>query len=240
MSRTLAISGRFRPTQLVGGLASYFQNLNRGFAEAIAQDDRFRDVEATVFHGSAGVPHRSAGLRYREDGDFGGRFVRDALLGAVASRNFDALFLPNYYTPPVVRSKRVVAVIHDLLDKNMPHMRSWRSRKWLDVAERHTLRRCDAVVTISQSVRADVLRWFGSKWESKVHAIWNPIAFERLDGDKRYVSPDGRPYLLGVAVDRPFKNLYTLIRAFAKFREHAHGLGRCAARLHRRGDAAGE
>jgi glycosyltransferase involved in cell wall biosynthesis len=219
MPRTLAIPAFFRPSQMVGGVASYFQNLTRGMDEEIGANDRFRDLKVTFFHGSAGVPFRCPRFEYVETGDRGGRFGRQFAFGLGASKGFDATLFPNYFRPPIVRSRRSAAVIHDLLYKHMPELASWSKRLWLDWAQRYTLQHCDRVITISHTVRTDILERFGSKWEHKLRAIWNPIAFERLEGDERQGFTKGRPYLLAVAVDRPFKNLFTLIHAFNRLRE---------------------
>jgi glycosyltransferase involved in cell wall biosynthesis len=138
--------------------------------------------------------------------------------GLIDSGEFDVSLFPNYFRPPIVRSRRSIAVIHDLIRKHMPEMMRWRKRKWLDTVQRLALRQCDAVITISETVKQDVLRWFGQRWADKVFPIWNPISFARLEGDQAPTSNLGRPYLLGVAVDRPFKNLHTLIRSFARLR----------------------
>jgi glycosyltransferase involved in cell wall biosynthesis len=218
MSQSLAISGHFRRNQLVGGVASVFNNLSRGIEAVIDRDERFRDLRVTVFHGPDGVPYHSERFEYREQSNRWGRFAADLRYGLVDSGEFDASLFPNYFRPPIVRSRRSIAVIHDLIRKHMPEMMRWRKRKWLDAVQRLALRQCDAVVTISETVKQDVLRWFGQRWADKITPIWNPIAFARLEGDQPPTSNEGRPYLLGVAVDRPFKNLHTLIRSFAKLR----------------------
>ena len=81
-----------------------------------------------------------------------------------------------------------------------------------------TLRRCDAVVAISQTVKDDILTRYGTRWESRVHAIWNPVSLDRFASDAAYDVTSGRPYILCIAVDRPSKNLSTLIHAFARLR----------------------
>jgi glycosyltransferase involved in cell wall biosynthesis len=78
-----------------------------------------------------------------------------------------------------------------------------------------TLRKCDAVVSISQAVKDDILTQYGHRWESRVHAIWNPISLDRFEHPAEQKFTNGRPYILCAAVDRPYKNLSTLIRAFA-------------------------
>jgi hypothetical protein len=65
MSHRLAISGHFRPNQMLGGIASSWQNLLRGMAKVKADGGRYGDLDVTVFHGPAGVPHKCDGFHYR-------------------------------------------------------------------------------------------------------------------------------------------------------------------------------
>jgi glycosyltransferase involved in cell wall biosynthesis len=218
MTKSLAISGHFRKNQTMGGVASFYQNLLRGIEAVAAEDPRYRDLSVTVFHGPHGSPYVSDKFEYRcIDGTLG-RFGADLKFGLLHSPKFDVSFFPNYFRPPIVRSRRSVTVIHDLFYKNMPELIGRGKRLWLDATQRYALRRCDAIVTISETVKQDVVRCFGSRWEDKIHPVWNPIALERLDGAEVSAIPEGRPYILGVALDRPHKNLVTLVRAFARLR----------------------
>lgn len=82
-----------------------------------------------------------------------------------------------------------------------------------------TLRRANAVVAISEWVKSDILKHYGQRWESKVHAIWNPIAIERFNTESEQRVTNGRPYILCTSADRPSKNLGSLIRAFDLIRD---------------------
>jgi glycosyltransferase involved in cell wall biosynthesis len=219
MTKSLAISGHFRKNQMKGGVASFFQNLLRGIDAVAAEDSRFADLSVTVFHAPDRIPYASQRFEYRAVDSRLGRFGVDLKNGLFESAKFDVSFFPNYFRPPIVRSRRSVTVIHDLFYKNMPELIARTKRIWLDATQRYALRHCDSVVTISETVKQDVLRCFGTRWADKICPIWNPIAFERLDGVDVATVSQGRPYILGVALDRPHKNLVTLVRAYAKLRE---------------------
>jgi glycosyltransferase involved in cell wall biosynthesis len=219
MAQSLAIAGHFFKHQMIGGVASVFQNLSRGIETLIDQDDQYRNLKVAVFHGSAGVPYRSPRFEYVETPGAGGRFVAESRLAAFRTRGFDATLFTNYFTPPIVRSGRAVTVIHDLLHRHYPDAVTRQKQLWLSAAHRWTLRRADAVVTITQAVRQDVLQQYGERWSERVTPIWNPIALDRLDGDSQQPCTGGRPYILGVAVDRPAKNLSSLIRALPLIRQ---------------------
>lgn len=219
MPRSLAITGFFQKHQMVGGVASVFQNLSRGIESLIRHDDQYRDLAVTVFHGPAGVPYRSPQFEYQQVSGPGGRFAAETKVAAGRIKGFDGTLFPNYFTPPIVRSKRATTVIHDLLHLHFPDVVTPRKRLWLTACHQWTLRRADAVVTITQAVKDDVLRRYGDRWAERVTPIWNPIALDRLEAVEETPAVNGRPYVLGVAVDRPSKNLSTLIRAFKTLRD---------------------
>jgi glycosyltransferase involved in cell wall biosynthesis len=214
----LAICGYFQERQTKGGWASYFQNLLRGIHDACLHDERYRDLQVTLFHNAKCPPYRCDRFEYRPQTSRWGRFGADTRFGLFESRDFDVAFFPNYFRPPVVWSRRSAVVLHDLLNKNHPEVMSRRHRIWLSSAQRFALNRSNVIITISETVKQDVLRWYGERWAPKIHPIWNPIAFDRLDGDAKCSITGDRPYLLGVALDRPHKNLATLVRGFAQLR----------------------
>lgn len=219
MPQSLAITGYFQKHQMVGGVASVFQNLSRGIEELLLRDEQHPDLRVTVFHGAAGVPYRSPQFEYVQTSGPGGRFAAESRVAATRIKGFDGALFPNYFTPPLVGSRRATTVIHDLLHLHFPDVVTPRKRLWLTACHQWTLRRADAVVTITQAVKDDVLRRYGDRWSDRVIPIWNPIALDRLESNAEQKVTDGRPYVLGVAVDRPSKNLATLIRAFKLMRE---------------------
>jgi len=220
MTKQLAISGVFRPDQLAGGPYSFFENLLRGFA-ALRDDVNCDDAMAvTVFHGRTPIPWRDNRVSYQGVPDAFGRFAAFGWIGAIASRGYSAALFPTYFTPPVVRAKRVVSVIHDLQYRHLPRYFSHVKRQWLDACHRFTLARCDAVVAISDVVRADILNQFGGQSESRVRTIHNPIALDRFDAVADIGQfTRGRPFVMCVAMDRPQKNLHTLVRAFNRIKD---------------------
>ncbi len=191
----------------------------RGFAALRRSTGANNPFELVVFHGSKGVRWTDEQLAYRRVPDPWGRFPAESRVGLVDSAGFDAILFPNSFTPPIVRSRRVVTVIHDLQYLLLPEYWPLAKRVWMRANHEITLRRCDAVVAISQSVRNDILTHYGHRWESRVHAIWNPVSLDRLTQAAEQTFTNGRPYILCAAVDRPPKNLSTLdsrVCAFAK------------------------
>jgi glycosyltransferase involved in cell wall biosynthesis len=148
-----------------------------------------------------------------------GRWPIETRVGLVESAELDAVLFPNTFTPPIVRAKRTLTVIHDLQYRNLPEHWPAAKRAWMLACHEITLRRCDTVIAISQWVKDDILKHYGHRWESRVETIWNPVSLDRFTPAAEQTFTGGRPYILCTAVDRPAKNLSTLIRAYANFRK---------------------
>jgi glycosyltransferase involved in cell wall biosynthesis len=209
----------FRPDQLAGGQYSYLENLLRGLVALAGDHSPDKMFDTTLFY-STPIPWNDERVSFRSAPASYGRFAAHAWVGAVASRRFDTLLFPNYFTPPVIRADRAIAVIHDLQFRHMRRFYSIAKWQWLNACHRLTLAKCRTVVAISNVVREDILSQYGAKWERRVQTVHNPICLERFEqiGDISQFVRD-RPYIMCVAMDRPQKNLHTLVRAFDRIKE---------------------
>jgi glycosyltransferase involved in cell wall biosynthesis len=216
MPKLLGICGIYREDQFSSGVYSVVENLLRGVAEVRRSPGELGEFDVVVFHGACGLRWTDPSqLKYKQVSGRGGRYPGETRVGFFDSAGFDAVLFPNFYTPPIVRARRTVCTIHDLQYLHLPEHWPLGKRVWNRVAHAITLRKCDAVIPISQTVKDDVLNQYGSRWESKVHAVWNPVSIDRFESRDEQAFTGGRPYILCAAVDRPAKNLATLIRAYA-------------------------
>ena len=158
-------------------------------------------------------------LHWQEVSQRFGRFAAESRVAAWDGRRNDALLFLNYHTPLSVRARRAVTIVHDLQYRHMPEFFSSAKRMRLRCCHEITLRKCHRVVAISRAVKDDMLRAYGSRWQDRIEVIWNPVSVERFDGTETHGVTGGRPYILCVSVDRPQKNLYRLVRAFAAVHE---------------------
>ena len=62
---------------------------------------------------------------------------------------------------PIVRANRVVTIIHDLQYIHFPEHWPLLRRLRMRACHETTLRKCDAVVSISQAVKDDILKFYG-------------------------------------------------------------------------------
>jgi glycosyltransferase involved in cell wall biosynthesis len=214
MSQVIGVCAFFRQDQFASGAYAVIENLLRGLAalRRMTPDD----LEVVVLHGSQGLRWSDDQLTFRQFPDRRGRWPAETRAALFDSRGFDGILFPNTFTPPFVRARRAVTVIHDLQYVHLPEYWPAAKRAWMWSCHQFSLRKCDAVVAISEAVKNDILAHYGHRWESRVHAIWNPISLERFDQPAERPLNDNRPYILCAAADRPYKNLSTLVRAFAE------------------------
>ena len=206
----------YREDQFPNGLYSVSENLMRGMAALHGSSQNSCPFELTVFHSPHGLRWTDPLLNYRElPRRWGGRFTAETKVGFSDSAGLDAVLFPSSFTPPIVRARRTVTIFHDLQYIHFPEHWPLSRRIWMRASHEISLRKCDAVVSISQTVKDDIIKHYGDRWQSRVHSIWNPVAFERFDRLAEQNFSGGRPFILTAAVDRPVKNLATLIRAFA-------------------------
>lgn len=216
MSKVVGICAFYRKHQFPSGAYSFTENLLRGLASlrrGLEPPERF---DVVVFHGAEGIRWSDDQLILRPLPDPWGRWTAEARAAFFDSRGFDGILFPNSYTPPLVRANRAVTVVHDLQYLHLPEHWPLVKRAWMRACHEVTLRKCAAVVAISDTVRNDILDFYGHRWESRVHTIWNPVSLERFNKPAEQTFTNGRPYILCAAVDRAAKNLATLVRAFAE------------------------
>lgn len=126
-----------------------------------------------------------------------------------------------YVAPPIVAS-RVVATVHDISYELFPETFSTRDKAILKTLVPGTLRRADAVITVSESSKRDIVSHYGTSPE-KIMVVYQSIAphFRVLPKDDALRHRLGEfgirgPYILAVGNLQPRKNLYRLILAYAR------------------------
>lgn len=124
------------------------------------------------------------------------------------------------------RGGRCVVTIHDaiplLLPDHAPRSRKTRMLPLFRLCLRMSVERAAAVITVSQASRRDIataLR-LGPEAANRVHAIHNGVG-DAFGPGRRTRPPAGIRTLLYVGRLDPYKNVVTLVRAFALLRRQA-------------------
>lgn len=118
--------------------------------------------------------------------------------------------------PPGLRVPSAV-VIQSTQFQFVPESYGFLQRNYLRWGVAKAVRQADAVITVSEHSRQDVIRWLGADPE-QVHAIHHGLIFTPKDVS-RAAPKAPRPYILFVGAFYPYKNLLRLIEAFSVLRQ---------------------
>lgn len=143
-------------------------------------------------------------------------------------------FCPSYIVPLLTsRSERLVVTHHGSYEA-IPEAFPWWERNKARLLYRHSCRRAERVITVSESSKRDIIRFYDIP-EDKIRVIPEGVddAFRPLDDDalldarRRSYFPDGRPYVLFVGKLSARRHIEDLLHAFARLSRRAdlpHGL----------------
>ncbi|HET9479720.1 MAG TPA: glycosyltransferase family 1 protein [Pyrinomonadaceae bacterium] len=128
------------------------------------------------------------------------------------------------FTAPPFCPCPVVVSIHDLSFEHLPQTFHRRSRTQLRLTVRHSARRADRILTLSEHTRGDIIETYRIDPE-KITAIplaapahFGPIADDKELQRVRHTYGIDRDYVLSVGSIQPRKNLVRLINAYASLR----------------------
>jgi glycosyltransferase involved in cell wall biosynthesis len=183
------------------------------------------DFTLTAFVG-AGVSDSFAGWRVRRSALPGDspplRILWEQGLqpGALLSQRVDLVHAP-VNVGPLLRPCRMVTTVHDLAFLRYPETFRPLHRLYQRTMARWTARHADAVIAVSESTRADCIRFFGVP-PAKVVTVPNgvladfrPLPREQVEAFRRARGLPER-FLLSVATMEPRKNLPRLLEALAR------------------------
>jgi glycosyltransferase involved in cell wall biosynthesis len=143
----------------------------------------------------------------------------------------DLLFCPSYVVPLATRGRVVVTHLgsYEALPSAFPLHERVKTR----VLYERSAKRADLVITVSESSKADILRFYGVP-EHNVEVIplgvdrsFRPLAHLDRDSVRRRYFADARPLILFVGKLTRRRNIPELVAAFARLRhdrELPHGL----------------
>ena len=134
----------------------------------------------------------------------------------------DVFFVPSHVLPFIpFRSKKVVT-IHDVAFRYLPESYSDFARNYLDLTTRYALKVADKIITISQTTKNDLIKFYGAK-EDKIKVVYlgydAPISKKESFQDVKWeVIAEkfkiNKRFLLFIGRIEKKKNIANLIKAF--------------------------
>jgi glycosyltransferase involved in cell wall biosynthesis len=132
------------------------------------------------------------------------------------------LFIPSHVIPAV--HPRSVVTIHDLGYLHEPDAHPLRQRRMLDLTTRWNARRAAHIIAISETTRADLMRFYGTA-EEKITVVYHGVNDQfnpATDNDQRriralYDLPEH--FVLALGTIQPRKNLVRLAQAVATLQD---------------------
>ena len=184
------------------GIANYSLNLYRGLRESLDDDSAVHLREYRLICRLPSHLRRLSYLSYiNATGALGGSHL---------------VHYTNYYAPLTRRRNgpAYVVTIHDMAAWTVPEVFSSNYLRFIRPIVRRTASIADAVITVSQTVREEIIHYLQVP-EEKVHVCHNIVGIgdEKITGNGNN-SDDG--HILFVGVIDVNKNVSTLVRAFAR------------------------
>jgi glycosyltransferase involved in cell wall biosynthesis len=145
----------------------------------------------------------------------------------------DVFFCPSYVVPLLSRVHPVIVTHHGSYEA-LPSAFPWWPRTRARFVYQQSCRRADVVITVSESSRADIVRFYGVD-PAKIRVIPEGVdeAFVPIDDEARLAArrrsyfPDGRPFVLFVGKMTARRHIPDLVEAFARITRRTklpHGL----------------
>lgn len=200
-----------------GGIGTYARN--------VISDLVGRDIPVALIGNSESIEPYPWSKRVRVIEDHARRYSADEMLSLAKRVDFSsyALFHAPHYTLPFGVPIPTVVTIHDLIHLTHPQRFYYRPVAWTLIAS--ALWRADAVISVSEAARADILKWFpGLVRSRKVGLVPNrlsdnfhelPAAADAGDDDFLFVS---------VSQPKPHKGILDLLEAFVRAKRDLEAL----------------
>jgi glycosyltransferase involved in cell wall biosynthesis len=215
---TVSVGGGLGPAS--GGMIVYYRGLLKGLADRSEVDEIV--VLTQPWLGRVGVPDHPKlelvpcrGLPRHRIGRV--LYEQAALPVTVARRRADVLFSACNTTPLLRRGPSVVA-LHSIQYLFFDEVFSPLRRRYLEQVIPRSLRHADAVITVSEWERQQVLDRFDldPARATTVYPGLSDIVVESLGDASKEAAPRERPYVFMASTLYGFKNHARLIQAFAQ------------------------
>lgn len=129
------------------------------------------------------------------------------------------LHYPDSMAPLLSRNK-VVITVHDIAFKTLTDVFTWKTKLWKNFATSLSLKKANKIIAISQYTKKEIVKYYGSKYESKIDVIYN--GFNDFSNEEinlknvrnNILNLKDNKYILTVSTISPRKNIDGLIKAY--------------------------
>ena len=137
----------------------------------------------------------------------------------------DVTIFFNFIIPPGVKGKKI-AVVHDMAYKAYPETVNKKTLRWLQLTLKKSCQRADAIVTVSEFSKQEIIKYLGVP-EEKIVVMANGVDLDifRMDYEKERVTAVKEKfqiqgeYFLYLGTLEPRKNIERLVRAYGQMLE---------------------
>jgi glycosyltransferase involved in cell wall biosynthesis len=210
----------------VGGTESYLRNLINGLIKIDNDNEFFIFLSSNTYNTFNISKHNFKLIKcnVNSENKLNRLFYQNLILPSLIKKyNLDIIFFPTY-TRCYSNLKNVISIsnIHDLQFKHYPEYFSSVQKLIFKIFYNVSIRKSDYIVSISNFVKEDIIKFFGYSFDNKIKVIYNPIDFisENENNNINILNKyniKSKQYILSVASLLPHKNLDTLIKAFKIF-----------------------
>ena len=212
----------------VGGTESYLRNLLKGFS-LINDDNEWYIFTAKNNHNTFQLKNNHFHFlkcNVNNSNRLKRLYYQNMKLPKkIKKLDLDLMFFPTYTRClNKLKNTKVVSNLHDLQYKHFPDYFSILKKIIFNIFYPVSIKKSDFLISISNFVKNDIVRYFGKKYNNKIKTIYNPIDFEKLKmevskNELKKLNIKSKRYILSVSSLLPHKNISTLIKAFKDFIE---------------------
>lgn len=137
----------------------------------------------------------------------------------LSKHNIDVFFTPYVFVPLIKNKWKNVIAIHDALTKTSKEYYTWHYRKYMDLLVPPSIKRSDAIITVSESARQDIIKHY-AVLPDKIYALhlwtdenYKPINItesEKKELFNKYELPEKFILFVGVLEER--KNITGILK----------------------------
>ena len=219
----IGIDALFLRFEKVGGTESYLKNLLKGFSHINEFNEYYVFVSKNYYNRFNLASNKINFIKCNiNNSNRVKRILYQNIILPIKIKkiNPDIMFFPTYTRCiNILDGISVISNVHDLQYKYYPEYFSFSKILLFKFFYSLSIKKSDHLINISDSVKEDIIKYFGSQYKEKMKTINNPIDFDKISKNnnikplKKLGIKKGK-YILSVASLLPHKNITTLVNAF--------------------------